>query len=233
MAPQLAFSAGVLTLAFSRWRSHLTLWPATNLLPGALTWRSLTGSVQTATGPERAALGLARSEPDIPSQSHRGSTWRPHRNTLNLALSARHFPEVGYFEVTPIGLTVAQQTVALTPAPVAPKFGGWPQPSRSRRPTLGNHMLALSDWRSQAGTIRRHVPGIRSRCGPHWDPTFGRWLRLAPAEVDLFDDRRRRSRDSCGWPHSGSKLGVATGGWPQPDRSRRPRLGNHMLALSD
>jgi hypothetical protein len=36
--------------------------------------------------------------------------------------------------------------------PKLAQLGGWPQPGRLWRPRLGNHMLALSDWRSLADT---------------------------------------------------------------------------------
>ena len=55
--------------------------------------------------------------------------------------------------------------------------------------------------------------------GPRIRGAFGGWPRLDPAEVDLFVHWGRLSRDSRGWP--------------QPGRLWRPRLGNHMLALSD
>jgi hypothetical protein len=126
------------------------------------------------------------------------------------------------------------------------QLGGWPQPGRLWRPRLGNHMLALSDWRSLTDMCRRHVPGPRSGGGPHWAPAFGGWPRLAlrPPRLGGGPDwtswtsppsgrRGRLSRDSRGWPHLGRNLGSQLGGWPQPGRLWRPRLGNHMLALSD
>ena len=64
-------------------------------------------------------------------------------------------------------------------------------------------------------------------------PAFGGWPRLDPVEVEFFVHRGRLSRDSRGWPHWGRGLGSQLGGWPQSGRLWRPRLGKHMLALSD
>jgi hypothetical protein len=136
-------------------------------------------------------------------------------------------------DIAPIGPPGATRARLSRVAPFGSQLGGWPQPGRLWRPRLGNHMLALSDWRSLTDMRRRHVPGPRSGGGPHWAPAFGGWPRLAPGGVELFVDRRRLSRDSRRWPHSGHSLGSQLGGWPQPGRLWRPRLGNHMLALSD
>ena len=73
-------------------------------------------------------------------------------------------------------------------APFGLQLGGWPQPGRSRRPPLGNHMLALSDWRTRTNICRRHVPGTRSGGGPicvaAWGHSLGRGPDLA-ARGDL------------------------------------------------
>ena len=127
---------------------------------------------------------------------------------------------------------------ALAGGPIGVTAWGWRQPGRSRRPRLGNQMLALSDWRTRTDMCRRHVPGSRSRGkrsggGPDWASAFGGWHRLDPVEVEFFVHRGRLSRDSRGWPCWGRSLGSQLGGWPQPGRLWRPRLGNHMLALSD
>jgi len=51
--------------------------------------------------------------------------------------------------VAPFG---SQLGVATWGRNLGSQLGGWPQPGRLWRPRLGNHMLALSDWRSLADT---------------------------------------------------------------------------------
>jgi hypothetical protein len=129
-------------------------------------------------------------------------------------------------------------------APFGSQLGGWPQPGRSRRPPLGNHMLALSDWHTRTNMCRRHVPGTRSGStrsgstrsggGPHWGPASGRWPRLDPVEVDLVVHRRRLSRDgSRGWPHWGHRLGVAPTGPLAATSPWQSDVGALRLAHSD
>ena len=129
------------------------------------------------------------------------------------------------------------------------QLGGWPQPGRLWRPRLGNHMLALSDWRSLTDMCRRHVPGSRSGGGPHWAPAFGGWPRLAlrPPRLGGGPDwtswtsppsgrRGRLSRDSRGWPHLGrnlgSQLGVATWGRNLGGGPNRAACGDLASAIT-
>ena len=238
----LAFSrwrslVGALFLALSFWRSDLILWPNTNLLPGALPWRSLTGSVQAATCPGRAALGLARSESEIPSQPNRGSTWRPHRNPLNLALSARHVSKVGHsFELAPSGLTVAQQPVALTQAPFAPHvrgvapigpFAGWPRLDVTKIAPIGPPAATLTGGDSHGWRLSRvaTLVGGDSRGWPHSGYNLGGGPNRA-ARGDLLLAitcwrsltgalRRARSSDPFrGWPTLGLRTRGVAPTWP-------------------
>jgi len=55
-------------------------------------------------------------------------------------------------KIAPIGPPAATRARLSRVAPFGSQLGGWPQPGRLWRPRLGNHMLALSDWRSLADT---------------------------------------------------------------------------------
>ena len=120
----------------------------------------------------------------------------------------------------------------------APAFGGWP-----RLGCCGGHASAITCWRSLTGALGRTCAGDTFQ-GPVLDrpvpdrPVPGVALIGAPHPGGGPDWTlwRRTSSTTGGGSRAilaGGPIGVAAWGRPQPGRWWRPRLGNHMLALSD